>query len=140
MSVMLCTRATIVKKISYLVARIVSFGTAQLDLLTFHILEPYPSKDIELDSVTLLTLMMLLQYPPTKSYLNQYFQVSQLQKYDGIIVITETIFRVMQCWKCGHLQITSHGLKLVSAIFYQIFIFSPKDSPYKTMKNVFYFI
>ena len=31
-------------------------------------------------------------------------------------------------------------LKLVSAIFYQIFIFSPNHSPLKTMKNVFYFI
>ena len=29
-------------------------------------------------------------------------------------------------------------LKLVSAIFYQIFIFAP--SPLKTIKNVFYFI
>ena len=32
------------------------------------------------------------------------------------------------------------SLKLVSTIFYQIFIFSPNDSPSKTMKNVFYFI
>ena len=31
-------------------------------------------------------------------------------------------------------------LKLVSAIFYQIFIFSQYDSPLKIMKNVFYFI
>ena len=31
-------------------------------------------------------------------------------------------------------------LKLVSAIFYQIFIFSPNDSPSKTMKKFFYFI
>ena len=32
-------------------------------------------------------------------------------------------------------------LKLVSAIFYEIFIFSPNDdSPSKTIKNVFYFI
>ena len=31
-------------------------------------------------------------------------------------------------------------LKLLSTIFYQIFIFSPNDSPSKTMKNVFYFI
>ena len=31
-------------------------------------------------------------------------------------------------------------LKLVSAIFYQIFIFSQNDSSLKTMKNVFYFI
>ena len=33
-----------------------------------------------------------------------------------------------------------NNLKLVSAIFYQIFIFSSNDSPSKTMKNVFYFI
>ena len=32
------------------------------------------------------------------------------------------------------------NLKLLLAIFYQIFIFSPNDSPLKTMKNVFYFI
>ena len=34
-----------------------------------------------------------------------------------------------QCW-----------LKLVSAIFYQIFIVSPNDSPSKAMKIAFYFI
>ena len=32
------------------------------------------------------------------------------------------------------------SLKPVSAIFYQIFIFSSNDRPSKTMKNVFYFI
>ena len=31
-------------------------------------------------------------------------------------------------------------LKLVSAIFYEIFIFSPNDSPSKAIKNVFYSI
>ena len=31
-------------------------------------------------------------------------------------------------------------LKIVSAIFYQIFIFSSNDSPLKTMKNAFYLI
>ena len=46
---MLCTGATFVKINSYLVARIVSFYTAGLHLLTFRILEPYPSKDIEFD-------------------------------------------------------------------------------------------
>ena len=50
---MLCTGATFVKKNSCLVARIVSFDTVGLHLLTFRILEPYPSKDI-------LTLMALL--------------------------------------------------------------------------------
>ena len=49
MSVMLRTEATFVKINSCLVVRIVSFDTAGLHLLTFRILEPYPSKDIELD-------------------------------------------------------------------------------------------
>ena len=31
-------------------------------------------------------------------------------------------------------------LKLVSAIFYQILIFSPNNSPLQTMENAFYFI
>ena len=46
MSVMLCTGATFVKKKSCLVARIVSFDSVGLHLVTFRILEPYPSKDI----------------------------------------------------------------------------------------------
>ena len=49
MSVMLCTGATFLKKNSCLVARIVSFDAAGLHLLTFRILEPYPSKDYEFD-------------------------------------------------------------------------------------------
>ena len=48
-SVMLCTGATFVKKNSCLVARIVSFDTVGLHLLTFRILEQYPSKVIALD-------------------------------------------------------------------------------------------
>ena len=49
MSVMLCTGPTFVKKNFCLVARIISFDTAGLHLLNFCILEPYPSKNIELD-------------------------------------------------------------------------------------------
>ena len=49
MSVMLCTGATFVRKNSRLAARIVPFDTVGLHLLTFLILEPYPSKDIALD-------------------------------------------------------------------------------------------
>ena len=41
MSVMLCTGVTFVRKTSYLVAKIVSYDTAGLHLLTFRILEPY---------------------------------------------------------------------------------------------------
>ena len=47
-SAMRCTEATFVKKISCLVARIVSYYAVVLHLLTFHILDPYPSKDIGL--------------------------------------------------------------------------------------------
>ena len=53
MSFILCTGATFVKKNPCLVARIVSFDTVGLHLLTFRISEPYLSKDI-------LTLMVLL--------------------------------------------------------------------------------
>ena len=48
MSVMLFTGANFAKKNSCLVARIVLYYTAGLYLLTFHILEPYPFKDIAL--------------------------------------------------------------------------------------------
>ena len=37
-------------------------------------------------------------------------------------------------------KIQYKALKLVSAIFYQVFIFSSSDRPSETMKNVFYFI
>ena len=47
-------RVLILKKNSYLVARIVLFDTAGLYLLTFRILEPYSSKDIELDLYVIL--------------------------------------------------------------------------------------
>ena len=46
MSVMLCTGAISAKKHSCLVARIVPYYTTGLHLLTYHILEPCPSKDI----------------------------------------------------------------------------------------------
>ena len=50
MLVISCTGATFVKKSSCLVARIVSFDTAVLHpIITLRILEPYPSKDVELD-------------------------------------------------------------------------------------------
>ena len=37
------------------------------------------------------------------------------------------------CWDCDN----NKPLKLVPTIFYQVFIFSPYDSPLKTMKNIF---
>ena len=55
MSVMLCTGATFVRKNSYVVARIVSFDTAGLHILTFRILDLYSSKDNELDLIHLIS-------------------------------------------------------------------------------------
>ena len=58
MSVMLCTGAAFVNKNSSLVARIVSFYSLGLHLLTFLILEPLSFKCI-------LTLMVLWYYYST---------------------------------------------------------------------------
>ena len=48
MPVMLCTGANFAKKNYCLGARIVLYYTAGVHLLTFHILEPHPFKDIAL--------------------------------------------------------------------------------------------
>ena len=55
MPVILCTGAAFVKINSCLVARIVLFDTAVLHLLTFRILKPYPSKDIEPDLINVVS-------------------------------------------------------------------------------------
>ena len=54
MSLTNCTGAAFVKKNSCLVVRIVSFDTAGLHLITFGILKPYPSKDIELNDAIIV--------------------------------------------------------------------------------------
>ena len=46
---MLCTGDTFIKINFCLVPRIVAFDSTSVHLLTFRILEPYLSKDIELD-------------------------------------------------------------------------------------------
>ena len=48
---------------------------------------------------------------------------------------TNKIFKIID-----YIKLCNCFLKLVSAIFYQFFIFSPNDSPSKTMESVFYFI
>ena len=49
MSAMLCTGANFIKKTPCQVAGIVSFDTAGLHLLTFHVLEPIRSRYIAFD-------------------------------------------------------------------------------------------
>ena len=66
MPVMLCTGASFLKKNSCLVATIVSFDTAGPNLLTYCILEPYPSKDIELDLSSIIS-HSLRYYSPSNS-------------------------------------------------------------------------
>ena len=56
-----------------------------------------------------------------------------------LLIAKINIFKQQQI-TCYEWQPSKQLLKLVSAIFYQIFIFSPNHSTSKTMKNVFYFI
>ena len=72
MSVMLCAGATFTKENSCFVTRIVPFDTVDLHLLTFRILEPYPSKDIarDLSHVIQINGIIIVHF---ESYLNQCF-------------------------------------------------------------------
>ena len=89
---MIFTGATFGKIKSCLVARIVSFDTTGLHLLTFRILEPCSSKDIELDLNHVKSHYNDINIlPSNKSYLSQCFQLSQLLNYDSDIVITQII-------------------------------------------------
>ena len=69
------------------------------------------------------------------SYESIFFEVSSgtLQ-----IKILEQIIRPQNIYL--NKLLISQVLKLVSAIFYEFFIFLPNDSPSKTVRNVFYFI
>ena len=58
------------------------------------------------------------------------------------MIVTLTYFRYFTMFfvfQSAEKTSVSSGLKPVSTIFYQIFIFSPNDSPSKTKKNVFSF-
>ena len=56
------------------------------------------------------------------------------------VFVCKFTFRNDKCYYLLFYSFPFSLLKLVSATFYQIFIFSQNDSPLKTMKNVFYFI
>ena len=71
-SVIHCTGATFVKKNSCLVAGIVPFDTVGLHLLTFGILEPFPSKDTALDLSHVIKINGIITVRFT-FYLNQCF-------------------------------------------------------------------
>ena len=81
MSVMLCTGATFVKKDSCLVTRTVSFDTVGLHLLTYFLY----FRAVPVQRYSHINGIIIV---PFKSYLNQCFQVSQLLKYDGNVVVT----------------------------------------------------
>ena len=100
MSVMLCTGATLVKKNSSLVARIVPFDTVGMHLFAFRILEPYPSKDIALDLSHVIKIndIIIVHF---KSYLNQ------LLKYHGNIVVKYVVEKIFQNF-CMRLKLSIH--------------------------------
>ena len=75
---------------------------------------------------------------------------AKLKIYFCNFIKTETLAQVFSCEVCKiskNTFLTEHlrwlllniSLKLVPAIFYQIWIFSPNASPSKAMKNVFLF-
>ena len=55
------------------------------------------------------------------------------------LIRTNSLDNVYLCFTTILLKCVFRKLKLVSAVFYQIFIFSPNDSLSKTIKNVFLF-
>ena len=71
------------------------------------------------------------------------FRVPFLQNTSGCLLLQNTLLfsTSTSATKCYHWScFLLFNLKLVYAIFHQIFVFSPDDSPLKTMKNVFDFI
>ena len=49
------------------------------------------------------------------------------------VLMKQDVVHILKHFEDGLFKMMN--LKLVSAIFYQIFIFSPNDNPLKTMKN-----
>ena len=69
-----------------------------------------------------------------------FYKTNRYEKYSIAVSAVESWNKIHKQEIC-YLKISPPiKLKLVSAIFYQIFIFSPNGSILKTMKNVFYFI
>ena len=66
----------------------------------------------------------------------------RLQTYDRITTYPygTNAFKVCESEMLKVKNLFFEKLQLKLAYFYQIFIFSPNDSPSKSMKNAFYFI
>ena len=69
-----------------------------------------------------------------------YFHDYNILKFCDIANIACSLCFHQQSFQCYLFQYLLKDIKLVSAIFNQIFIFSPNGSPLKTIKNAFYFI
>ena len=75
-----------------------------------------------------------------KKEVDEWVNFEKLVLQQQIISLTQVNLQIQNDFKKLEQYDRRLRLKLVSTIFYQIFIFSPNDSPPKTMKNVFYFI
>ena len=102
MSVMLCTGTTCVRKTP---AQFLEQFHLILQVCIYLLSVFQSHTHLKILKLILVTLLTLLKYPPIKSYLNQWFQVSQLLKYDGNTVIKQRFFKAMLWWKGGHPQI-----------------------------------
>ena len=74
---------------------------------------------------------------PFKKYIQNGRFESDIVCLKNLIIELNELISSTKALYCQNL---SKKLKLVSAIFYQIFIFSPHDVLSKTIKNVFYLI
>ena len=70
-------------------------------------------------------------------------ELNKMERSKNILILKKTASHHSNSTKLPKLNnsnVSCNYLKLVFALFYQIFIFSPKDSPLETMRNIFYFI
>ena len=86
---------------------------------------------IQTYSVMIVKLILTLFFP-LQSYIFRILAYLEVQNsFKAYFGIFRTLYNAVILRERCYIQ----NLKLVSAIFYQIFIFSPNDSPLKTMKN-----
>ena len=105
----------------------------QVQVLGFHI---YPLSHTGL--LTKSSLHSHLQVFLFHSCLS--LQIALVKQHIHLHVSCQTIFLVPLILANKLKTLIFMSLKLVSAVFYEIFIFSSNDSSSKTKKNVFYFI
>ena len=94
-------------------------------------------REIDCHSVNVIYYLICIMCNKKEVYIGK---VGHNTKGFKVIINQEHICKTGVSILSSHVMYAIVVLKLVSAIFYQIFIFSPNYSLLKTMKNVFYLI